>query len=210
MALGLWKPVKEGNTAMSLAPHALVREKAQAGAARLEHACDLTHDDIKVGGVLNNLIVDDHVEGRIRKGGLVAIHTKYEGLKVVRNLGRVVAALIEDFTTDRIRAGIAHEMHYLTGTTTVVEYLELDAVGALLQGELRTELIVVHNGILWFLVRSGARAQQWAETRKISQGAQEGDCASHVRWTARYTSTDMELQPSKMKSLLMPFVERLV
>ena len=42
---------------MPFAPHALVREKTEARAARLENAGDLVNHNIKIGGVLKNLLM---------------------------------------------------------------------------------------------------------------------------------------------------------
>jgi len=43
--------------AMPFAPHALVREKTEARAARLENAGDLVNHNIKIGDVLKNLLM---------------------------------------------------------------------------------------------------------------------------------------------------------
>ena len=82
---------RNGMPPMPFAPHALVREKTEARAARLENAGDLVNHNIKIGDVLKNLIVDDQIEAASHEGRSIAVHPEVRTLKAVRS-ARFVAA----------------------------------------------------------------------------------------------------------------------
>lgn len=140
----LRKPVKERNAAMSFAPHALVREKTQARAARFEYAGNLANRNVEIGDVLKNLIVNDEIERCIRERSSVAFHSKYERPNVLRNVGQVGAATIKDVAADRLQASLTHQANYRTCPTAIVENFEVGSIGAVRSRELSTKLIVVH------------------------------------------------------------------